>query len=1455
MFKYLSLSGLPFSDEMEITQFVSVRTGPGEQDFVNVLIGDFRTYMTELVNARIDNLGDVGGGGSGPSIWPVSRTITLSGPVAGSAAFDGSTNFTVLTSIADGALSIAKTSGLQTALDGKLNTSAYTAADVLAKLLTVDGNGSGLDADLLDGLSSRDYLNNTNIAAGGDLNPLTIQRVAFNSNNQTNAPTTGSFNYLMSTHAGGNYISTGLAMGHGGVNDVFYGFATGAAANYADRVWSWQRLWHAGNFDPTTKANTNGQAFTGPVRAPTMTVDAIAAADAYQIFRNEAGVNQAAVGWDRTTDTLRLRRYNAAGTLIEGEISLGATALSYNGNAIYHEGNLGSSAGYLAQASVVYANGAGFDCNSLVAGTKVVVHNTNSNTPGSGSPNWYIETLQTGATNENVIQRAWSITNDEVYFRRGTSGAWSSWRRMWNSGTFDPTGKLDSNAVAASATRLQTARTISFTGVATGSGSFDGTADLSIPTSIADSALTIAKTSGLQAALDGKLGTGSFGLGSSVSGFDWSNTQAVSRFAGGTVNSPITDTAVMGFRSALTGSPTSAFTMAGRNDRAFFQSIEGGTVGAWREIWHSGNLIPVDAGRSISAGNGLAGGGDLTADRTISLGLPGTLTGSTNNAVTGSSHTHALSASLAAWDAISPNAKANAADVWGTNAGLLIGTGSQDFGVVDNSLVSGAYQYHNVNSSGGFVQALGAVYHTRRAAGGGETQMQITETGRLAARGRGTGAWGAWQEFVPYSNVSQSNVASTVVQRSAAGDITARLLRSEHNDVATDAAYVMAQVEIGGSASNNYVRPMSMASLWAKMAPLAVAGTDVASYATTLSVKNAAIGTDQDLNGYLTTGLWNQATNANATALLNYPANLAGILQVVTAGTMTYQTYSIYNTGVTYVRTRSGGAWSAWRMLVDNAGGASFAGTVSSSQNFSSNSTNVVLAGSGGVVYLRPNGVASATGQLTVNAAGNVGVSGQITLLDSINVNSASEAGIGLNCTGGSGRNIRMVSTTAAQMGWYDATNAAWLVRVNADNSVTIPGSMSAQNITASNVMYVGSGRLEGNATELNLVGGNASSGAVRIRPQGWTTAAQTVFSYNGSVQFAGTLSTAGEYVAQGANGMRWTSGTYGAILRNDGSNFYMLFTASGDPSGPWNALRPFSVNNATGAVTMSHSVNIGGQLTAPFGVFQTAGGVAGEVLRTGNDAGIWDRDIANAIGIRGVQNNALGYVLFGSDTNGLGFNGTNLVYGGTLGLGGSAVVGGSVDFGSVTRQMINLYGSTYGIGIQGNTLYFRSGTGAVTAGGYAWYRGGVHSSSAMDPGAGGVMIGKLDGNGLWSGNDFAIFSDRRVKSKIRPLNYRGRLRPVQYRNDLTGFDDFGFIAQDVRKNYPEAVSSSLETKHLRLSMPKLVAVVSHQANMLEDQQIKHDKKIVKLTKENKQLKERFQTLEKQVKKLLARAA
>ena len=45
---------------------------------------------------------------------------------------------------------------------------------------------------------------------------------------------------------------------------------------------------------------------------------------------------------------------------------------------------------------------------------------------------------------------------------------------------------------------------------------------------------------------------------------------------------------------------------------------------------------------TLTAGDGLTGGGDLSANRTLALGTPGSVTGATTNSVTADSHTHAL---------------------------------------------------------------------------------------------------------------------------------------------------------------------------------------------------------------------------------------------------------------------------------------------------------------------------------------------------------------------------------------------------------------------------------------------------------------------------------------------------------------------------------------------------------------------------------------------------------------------------------------------------------------------------------------------------------------------------------------------------------------------------------------------------------------------------------------------
>jgi hypothetical protein len=80
-------------------------------------------------------------------------TLTLSGDASGSATFTNLGNATLSVTVADDSHNhiISNVDGLQTALDAKLASSSYTAADVLTKIKTVDGAGSGLDADLLDG--------------------------------------------------------------------------------------------------------------------------------------------------------------------------------------------------------------------------------------------------------------------------------------------------------------------------------------------------------------------------------------------------------------------------------------------------------------------------------------------------------------------------------------------------------------------------------------------------------------------------------------------------------------------------------------------------------------------------------------------------------------------------------------------------------------------------------------------------------------------------------------------------------------------------------------------------------------------------------------------------------------------------------------------------------------------------------------------------------------------------------------------------------------------------------------------------------------------------------------------------------------------------------------------------------------------------------------------------------
>lgn len=89
------------------------------------------------------------------------------------------------------------------------------------------------------------------------------------------------------------------------------------------------------------------------------------------------------------------------------------------------------------------------------------------------------------------------------------------------------------------------------------------------------------------------------------------------------------------FVNSITGEDTDTIVNKWDEIVAFLNAVEGTTL-------QSVISVKADKTTTITAGNGLTGGGDLSANRTIALGAPSTITDSSTNSVTADSHTHAI---------------------------------------------------------------------------------------------------------------------------------------------------------------------------------------------------------------------------------------------------------------------------------------------------------------------------------------------------------------------------------------------------------------------------------------------------------------------------------------------------------------------------------------------------------------------------------------------------------------------------------------------------------------------------------------------------------------------------------------------------------------------------------------------------------------------------------------------
>lgn len=149
-----------------------------------------------------------------------------------------------------------------------------------------------------------------------------------------------------------------------------------------------------------------------------------------------------------------------------------------------------------------YATSYGGNLDTLAGATFLYTQTGATNVPDALSNGQFV-ILQNGP--QNFGQQI-ALRKGEGWIRGQDLGAWGSWNKLWTSANLDPSTLLLKTDTATAASKLATARTIALTGLVTATGTFDGSANLSLATSIADGAITIAKVSGLQTALDSKFG-------------------------------------------------------------------------------------------------------------------------------------------------------------------------------------------------------------------------------------------------------------------------------------------------------------------------------------------------------------------------------------------------------------------------------------------------------------------------------------------------------------------------------------------------------------------------------------------------------------------------------------------------------------------------------------------------------------------------------------------------------------------------------------------------------------------------------------------------------------------------------------------------------------------------------------------------------------------------------------
>jgi len=185
------------------------------------------------------------------------------------------------------------------------------------------------------------------------------------------------------------------------------------------------------------KAPTQNPNFTGTVQAQGVLqvlggsayVQSSPTGNAHYWLRDENGRNRGLVYWDRSNDTVQLRRYNADGTAAQGGLVLYADVLSWNGYGVWHAGNFDPN----AKAPL---NNPQFTGSSV----KVAAGYGGENSITFGVDDWYLYS-NSGSLGIFSPSKGHGFSLDKATKTLSVNG-----NNVWTSGNFNPNTKATLNA-------------------------------------------------------------------------------------------------------------------------------------------------------------------------------------------------------------------------------------------------------------------------------------------------------------------------------------------------------------------------------------------------------------------------------------------------------------------------------------------------------------------------------------------------------------------------------------------------------------------------------------------------------------------------------------------------------------------------------------------------------------------------------------------------------------------------------------------------------------------------------------------------------------------------------------------------------------------------------------------------------------------------------------------------